>query len=183
MEKPKRVETTCRLPVKMTKDQQVAIANQLAEIVAKIEQDKQNMTMFRDSIKEKQGSMDNLLAILRRGSVEREVECEYLFDFKRKVKTLVRMDTGENLGDYTLTKEELQVDMEDVDGEAEAAKAGIPDVVSASGGEIEHEELEDEPPPPVVDGPKLCPDCSEMMVYDGTLYLCPACGQTVEDEG
>ncbi len=63
---------------------------------------------YKEDLKAKEAEVQQLSAVVRKQSVEVEVECEERFDYKAKRVVVVRLDTKEEIESREMTVQEMQ---------------------------------------------------------------------------
>lgn len=87
------------------------------------EEKKANGNAFKTRLEEIALKRRSLVGKIESRTEHRPVECEWMFDYKKATKTLVRTDTGEAVQTVTLTERERQTEL-DVTAAKTAEKEG-----------------------------------------------------------
>ncbi len=100
------------LPVKLTQEELVASAKELAKTTNELrdtEARKMEVTsQFAADLKKLKATTDSLSIKISNGYEYRDVECSWQFDYKKDTKSLYRHDTGETVRTTQLTIEDRQ---------------------------------------------------------------------------
>jgi hypothetical protein len=121
---------TERLPVRLTEAETLQKAKIVADLHAEIGEKEQAEKLRRDAAKDAiellRARLGELAGQIRRGEEYREVEVTESLDYRRKVREIVRTDTGEIVRTVAMTATELQAPIpfepRVVEGEVEAAE-------------------------------------------------------------
>lgn len=104
------------LPVDLTETERIQYARQLAQEFAKydmIEADKKDATArLGKMLKEQRALLDDLTERVNTGKEFREVECEILFDFQRRLVETYRNDTRQLVASRPMTKDEYRAHLQ-----------------------------------------------------------------------
>lgn len=112
--KPEPVEQQlyCELSGEEHRERAEDLARTVRERNAITDRKKAAASEFKAQSDEKIARIDRLAEVVRSGKELRAVDCEWHFDFKRNEKKLVRLDTRKTVRKMTLTKQELQVELD-----------------------------------------------------------------------
>lgn len=104
---------TVKLPVKLDEDEILQMGRNNARIVQEVLDEKGALKdvqkQMKLSIERKEGDIVKHSNDIRRGYVDREVECTFMnYDFQKGTKDVVRMDTGEVIETEEITEDERQ---------------------------------------------------------------------------
>lgn len=104
-----------RLPMQLTEKEIMAKARELASVIReknRLEFEKSETGKFyKTQIDSKEIEMRDLISIIEKGEENRPVSCEEFHDFGEGLVTIIRLDTGEHVGQRTMTAHERQVDL------------------------------------------------------------------------
>lgn len=113
-----------RLPCRLTRSEALDRAQRLTELLdalsAKMKAKAEVMKEFATDIKDLQGEVNGMKLIVQRGEEMRTVNCRELFNFTAGLVHLVRLDTGDEVGEPRhVTEDERQgnffSDIEEID--------------------------------------------------------------------
>ena len=121
-QQPRKVSLACKL----TDTEKLQYSKSLAAAIAQKRGAEDNMkshqTQLKAEIAGQEATINLLSEKINSGHEYREVDCVFEYNWKAKVKTLVRLDTGETVREVPIDDAEMQQRL-DVDGEQEAGKA------------------------------------------------------------
>jgi hypothetical protein len=105
---------TRRLPCRLTRLEALDRAQRLVELLDalndKLKEKAQVLKDFGIDIKDLQGEVNGMRLIVKHNEENRTVDCRELFDFRAGLVHLVRLDTGDEVGDPRhITNEERQL--------------------------------------------------------------------------
>ncbi|GEM_PF-5743378 len=84
------------------------LASTICEL-SQLEDEKKTVTsQYAAKINEKKATSNMAAQNIRNGYEFRDIECDIFYDLKRRMKTIVRKDTGEFIEELPMTAEELQ---------------------------------------------------------------------------
>ncbi len=107
---PKNIETRslqCELTASEFMDRSKSLAVKHGE-QTRLENER---AQLNGKINDVKNSINKLSRIIEAGKENREIECEWIFDYERTMKTLVRRDTGEIIESDKLTQDEMQMEL------------------------------------------------------------------------
>lgn len=104
------------LPVDLTEMERIQYARQLAQEFAKydmIEADKKDATArLGKLLKEQRALLDDITERVNTGKEFRQVECEILFDFQKRMVETYRNDTHQLVASRPMTKDEYRAHLQ-----------------------------------------------------------------------
>jgi hypothetical protein len=109
------VTTTEFLRYQFDEDEKKCLAQGMAQSVIKardLEEEKKTITsQFASQINEANATANSAAQKLESGFEMRTIDCEELWNHKTKTITIIRLDTGEEVRERTMTNRECQEDM------------------------------------------------------------------------
>lgn len=113
--KVKVVKTKRPLACKLTKDELLAYSKDLSGALSDRKREEENLDSYKAQSKSKTQSLEGQINLLSEKIYSekeyREIDCEWRYDFKKGVKTLFRLDTGEEIGNEIIAEHEKQEEM------------------------------------------------------------------------
>lgn len=99
----------------LTDKEKLAYSKELSEAVSKKTRAEESLksfqTQMRAEITGNEAKINLLAEKLNTGKEYREIDCEINYDFEKKEKTWVRLDTGEIVKTRAIPEEEMQEEM------------------------------------------------------------------------
>ena len=103
---------TKKLICKLTEHECMERGEELAQVFKGIQELEVERARINAQIKPKQQRVEQLVTIIDTKLEEREVECDWRFDWIKGVKVLVRSDTFEEVDSVKISEEERQIKLD-----------------------------------------------------------------------
>lgn len=115
----------------LTVDEKSGMCENISRIVGEIENLEEEKKLFTQNvnatIKEKEAQISEVAEKVRRGWIEKQMECEVVSDFVRMTKRYYRIDTGELVETIRIKPEDAQME---IDFQGNAFDGVVPDQYS-----------------------------------------------------
>lgn len=115
-QQPRKVSLACKLTDAEKLQYSKTLAASIAQKRGAEDNMKSHQTQLKAEIAGQEATINLLSEKINSGHEYREVDCVFDYNWKAKIKTLVRLDTGETVREAPIDASELQQRL-DVDGE------------------------------------------------------------------